>query len=46
MLYRRFASIGGIAHTHASFASAWAQARLAIRWLTNDTFAWYPGAGS
>jgi L-ribulose-5-phosphate 4-epimerase len=26
-LYRRFATIGGVVHTHSSFASAWAQAR-------------------
>jgi L-ribulose-5-phosphate 4-epimerase len=26
VLYRRFASIGGIAHTHSPFATAWAQA--------------------
>ena len=26
LLYRRFASIGGVVHTHSSFASAWAQA--------------------
>ncbi|MBA2718577.1 MAG: L-ribulose-5-phosphate 4-epimerase AraD [Chloroflexi bacterium] len=25
-LYRRFTSIGGVVHTHSSFASAWAQA--------------------
>lgn len=29
-LYRRFASIGGVVHTHSSFASAWAQAGRAI----------------
>ncbi len=26
LLYRRFGSIGGVVHTHSSFASAWAQA--------------------
>jgi L-ribulose-5-phosphate 4-epimerase len=26
VLYRRFASIGGVVHTHSAFASAWAQA--------------------
>lgn len=26
VLYRRFASIGGVVHTHSPFASAWAQA--------------------
>src|SRR6516165_12250254 len=29
-LYRRFPSIGGVAHTHSEFATAWAQAQLAI----------------
>jgi L-ribulose-5-phosphate 4-epimerase len=29
-LYRRFASIGGVVHTHSSFAAAWAQARRSI----------------
>lgn len=29
-LYRAFASIGGVAHTHSSFATAWAQARREI----------------
>jgi L-ribulose-5-phosphate 4-epimerase len=29
-LYRAFASIGGIAHTHSEFATAWAQARKSI----------------
>ncbi len=29
-LYRAFPSIGGVAHTHSSFASAWAQARREI----------------
>jgi len=27
VLYCRFPSIGGVVHTHSSFASAWAQAR-------------------
>lgn len=26
VLYRRFATIGGVVHTHSSFATAWAQA--------------------
>jgi L-ribulose-5-phosphate 4-epimerase len=26
LLYRRFANIGGVVHTHSTFASAWAQA--------------------
>jgi L-ribulose-5-phosphate 4-epimerase len=30
LLYRRFPSIGGVVHTHSTFASAWAQAGLAI----------------
>jgi L-ribulose-5-phosphate 4-epimerase len=30
VLYRSFPSIGGIVHTHSSFASAWAQARRSI----------------
>ncbi|MGA9159761.1 MAG: L-ribulose-5-phosphate 4-epimerase AraD [Actinomycetota bacterium] len=30
VLYRRFGSIGGVVHTHSSFASAWAQAGRAI----------------
>jgi L-ribulose-5-phosphate 4-epimerase len=29
-LYRRFLSIGGVAHTHSEFATAWAQAETAI----------------
>jgi L-ribulose-5-phosphate 4-epimerase len=29
-LYRRFATIGGVVHTHSSFASAWAQASRSI----------------
>ena len=27
VLYRAFASVGGIVHTHSTFATAWAQAR-------------------
>ena len=27
VLYRSFGSIGGVVHTHSTFASAWAQAR-------------------
>jgi L-ribulose-5-phosphate 4-epimerase len=30
VLYRRFASIGGVVHTHSPFASAWAQAGRAV----------------
>lgn len=30
VLYRRFAEIGGIVHTHSTYATAWAQARRAI----------------
>src|SRR5207342_3259490 len=30
VLYREFASIGGVVHTHSSFASAWAQAGRSI----------------
>jgi len=29
-LYRKFSSIGGVAHTHSEFATAWAQARRPI----------------
>jgi L-ribulose-5-phosphate 4-epimerase len=29
-LYRQFPSIGGVAHTHSEFATAWAQAQLPI----------------
>jgi len=29
-LYRAFPSIGGVAHTHSSYATSWAQARLEI----------------
>ena len=30
VLYRAFKGLGGIVHTHSTYASAWAQARLAI----------------
>lgn len=30
LLYKEFPSIGGVAHTHSEFATAWAQARKAI----------------
>ncbi len=30
LLYRRFASVGGIVHTHSPYATAWAQARRPI----------------
>lgn len=30
VLYNRFAEIGGVAHTHSEYATAWAQARRAI----------------
>ena len=30
VLYREFASIGGVVHTHSTFASAWAQAQRSI----------------
>lgn len=30
VLYRRFEAIGGVVHTHSSFATAWAQARRSI----------------
>ncbi len=30
VLYRRFSAIGGIVHTHSTYATAWAQANLAI----------------
>jgi len=30
MLYRHFPEIGGVVHTHSTFATAWAQARRAI----------------
>jgi len=30
VLYREFAEIGGVAHTHSEYATAWAQAREAI----------------
>ena len=30
MLYKQFATIGGIAHTHSEYATAWAQARQPI----------------
>ena len=42
VLYRRFPGIGGVAHTHSSFASAWAQAGRQIPCLGTthaDTFA-------
>lgn len=30
LLYREFPSIGGVAHTHSDFATAWSQARMPI----------------
>ncbi len=30
LLYKEFHSIGGVAHTHSEFATAWSQARMAI----------------
>jgi len=30
VLYRRFEAIGGVVHTHSSFATAWAQAEMSI----------------
>ena len=30
VLYRAFAGVGGIAHTHSTYATAWAQARMPI----------------
>ncbi len=30
-LYKHFPSVGGVAHTHSEFATAWAQARCTIR---------------
>jgi L-ribulose-5-phosphate 4-epimerase len=42
VLYRRLAGIGGVVHTHSSFASSWAQAGRAIPCLGTthaDTFA-------
>ena len=30
VLYRRFTSIGGVVHTHSSFATSWAQAEMPI----------------
>jgi L-ribulose-5-phosphate 4-epimerase len=30
VLYREFASLGGVVHTHSSWATAWAQARIGI----------------
>lgn len=32
-LYRAFSDIGGVAHTHSTYATAWAQARKAIQCL-------------
>jgi len=42
VLYRAFRSIGGIAHTHSLFATAWAQARKPLRaYGTTQADYWY-----
>ncbi len=42
VLYRAFAGIGGIVHTHSLFATAWAQARRAIpAYGTTQADYWY-----
>jgi L-ribulose-5-phosphate 4-epimerase len=42
VLYRAFKGIGGIAHTHSLFATAWAQARRAIpAYGTTQADYWY-----
>lgn len=43
VLYRAFAGIGGIAHTHSLFATAWAQARLEIPALGTTHADFFPG---
>ena len=45
VLYRRFGSIGGVVHTHSSFASAWAQAGRAIPCLGTTHADHFAGSG-
>jgi L-ribulose-5-phosphate 4-epimerase len=42
-LYRHFPALGGIAHTHSEFATAWAQARRAIPCLGTTHADYFPG---
>ena len=37
VLYEKFATIGGIAHTHSEYATAWAQARQPDPMLRHDS---------
>jgi len=43
-LYKAFPSIGGVAHTHSEYASAWAQARRAIPCLGTTHADYFHGA--
>ena len=43
-LYRRFSTIGGVAHTHSEFATAWAQARKPIPCLGTTHADYFHGA--
>jgi L-ribulose-5-phosphate 4-epimerase len=43
-LYRAFADIGGVAHTHSRYATAWAQARLEIPCLGTTHADYFQGA--
>lgn len=44
VLYRAFSSIGGIAHTHSEYATAWAQARKSIPCLGTTHADFFHGA--
>lgn len=44
LLYRSFAGIGGVAHTHSEFATAWAQAGRAIACLGTTHADYFHGA--
>jgi L-ribulose-5-phosphate 4-epimerase len=44
VLYRAFASIGGVAHTHSEYATPWAQANKAIPCLGTTHADYFHGA--
>ncbi len=44
LLYRKFSTIGGVAHTHSEYATAWAQARQPIPCLGTTHADYFQGA--